>query len=185
MRRVWEFWNCLAQRRPGGSSPNKYLIGDGRSIERASLSSVASSDRTSFNEHRLRQKKIYLNMWENLSYCQCTQTPKHYAQRDCGVSIIGDNQNPTGHSPEQTAVPPCKHQSPCLEQWVVLRDLQRFLLQDCCHCAPTGLPQQSQITVVSRAELRIPGCLIWPSWTWHMIRGACSPHARSQDSKLV
>lgn len=42
------------KKRPGGIPPNKYLVGDGRSIERASLFSVASSDRTSFNEHKLR-----------------------------------------------------------------------------------------------------------------------------------
>lgn len=28
----------------------------------------------------------------------------HVAQRGCGVSILGDNQSPTGHHPGQPAV---------------------------------------------------------------------------------
>jgi len=39
----------------------KYLIFDGRSKERDSLFSVASSDRVRGKEHKLKYKKFYLN----------------------------------------------------------------------------------------------------------------------------
>ena len=37
-------------------------------------------------------------------YCEGSQRVAQVAQRGCGVSVCGDIQNPTGHSPERPAV---------------------------------------------------------------------------------
>lgn len=45
-------------------------------------------------------------MWtqENTFYCDDGQTLEWVSQKDCGVSICGDIQNMTGHSPGQLAL---------------------------------------------------------------------------------
>jgi len=43
-------------------------------------------------------------------------------QGGCGVSILGDIQNPAGHSPEQPAIA-----DPTLNQGIYMDDLQRCL----------------------------------------------------------
>lgn len=37
-------------------------------------------------------------------YCESSQTGARSVQRDCGISVFGDIQSPTGHDAEQTAL---------------------------------------------------------------------------------
>ena len=41
---------------------------------------------------------------KTLFYCDGDQTLEQITQRGCGVFILGDIQNPAGHSPEQPAL---------------------------------------------------------------------------------
>ena len=54
--------------------------------------------------HKLKYKKFHLNIRENLFSCEGDCTLEQVAARGCGVSVLGDIKNPTGHGPGQPAV---------------------------------------------------------------------------------
>lgn len=75
----------------------KYLAEDNED-DIARPFSVAPSERTRGNEHKLKNSKCYVNTRKPF-YCEDCQTTEYIAQRAQGVSIFGDTQNLTGQSP--------------------------------------------------------------------------------------
>lgn len=51
---------------------------------------------------KLKCKTFCLNI--SLFYCEGDKTPEYFVQRGCSASVLVDTQNPTEHSPEQSAV---------------------------------------------------------------------------------
>lgn len=47
-------------------------------------------------------QEIPLKHEKTFFYCEGSQTLQQVAQRACGVSVLGDIENVTGHSPDQT-----------------------------------------------------------------------------------
>ena len=94
----------LEKRRLGGDLINvyKYLVGTSKEGI-ATLFSGVSSGRIRGNGHRLK-REIPLKYANQLFYCEGDRTLEQIAQRDCEVSLRGDTQNPTRHSPEQPAL---------------------------------------------------------------------------------
>lgn len=147
----------------GLNSVYNHPIFDETSKDRNSLCSVASSDETRSNEHKLKYKKFHLNVEKT---CFSVSIVKHcnreIAQRACGVSIVEVVKI------QQDTILSNSVYMTWSEQGFELWGPQNSLLQ----CFSPSTPR-------SKAEHRIAGCLIWPSWTWHTIRGDCSPHPRS------
>lgn len=74
------------------------------------------SHRTRSNEHELKYKKLHLKTRIKHFDCDNGQTLEHTAQRHCGVSILGDTQNPPRHSPEQPDLPDPDLNTECIKQ---------------------------------------------------------------------
>lgn len=68
-------------------------------------SSVVHREREKWNGHKLKCRTLHLNVRRNVQ-CEGCQTLEEAAQRCCGVSILGDDQNPTGHSPGRALADP-------------------------------------------------------------------------------
>lgn len=81
---------------------------------------VVSCERTRGSGLELKHRKSYLNTRN----CFSVRVVKHWKSlsNDCGVPILRNIQNLTGHAPEQPAVGDC-----ALSVWVGLDDLQRCL----------------------------------------------------------
>lgn len=86
----------------------KYLKG-GSKEDGARLFSVFPSERTRHHGGRLKHRKFCLSKKILFFYCEGDQTLwlNLILQRDCAVSITGDTQDPTGHSPRQPALADC------------------------------------------------------------------------------
>jgi len=63
--------------------------------ERARLFSVVSSNGTRGNGHKLKYRKLHLNITMDLRSVREIKTLEPVAQRSSGVSILGDAQNPS------------------------------------------------------------------------------------------
>jgi len=75
---------------------------EGRNKEyRTRLFPVVSSERTRGKGHIMRCRKFHSNRRNHLFDCGGDQTLEQAVHRVCGVSILGDIENLTGHSPEQ------------------------------------------------------------------------------------
>jgi len=69
-------------------------------------------------------QKNFFSMFKNLFFFFCSKGGQtEVAQRGCGVSILGDTQNLTGHGPNQPAVG-----DPALSREVGLRSVLMYLL---------------------------------------------------------
>ena len=91
--------------------------------DEARLFSVGSSDRTQIEIPEIPLKH------ENSFCCDGDCIPEQVAPRGCGVSVLGDIKNPTGHGPGQPALV-----DPTLSRgldWTVSRDA--FEPQLLCH----------------------------------------------------
>lgn len=75
----------------------KYLKG-GNEDEGARPLPVEPSDKGRDYGHKLKHGRFCLNVRRQFS-CEGGQTMGYIAQRDCGVSVLGDSPNPSGHSP--------------------------------------------------------------------------------------
>lgn len=64
---------------------------------------VAKKGHRDHNGHKLKSRTFNLNTRKSF-YCEGGQLLQRVSQRDSGVSICGDIQNPTGHSPGQAAL---------------------------------------------------------------------------------
>ena len=73
---------------------------------------VMPGDSTKGNEHKVKYRKINLSIRKKKHfYCEAGQTSGQVAQRRCGVFVLGDIQNLTGHSLEQPANSPDAEQN--------------------------------------------------------------------------
>jgi len=88
----------LKKRRLRGDLINAYLKG-GCQEDGAKLFSVAPSDRTSSNGHKLKHRKFHLNMRKYFFTPRVTEHWNYVAQRGCGVSFSGDIEDPPGRGP--------------------------------------------------------------------------------------
>jgi len=76
-----------------------------------------------------KHRKFDLNRIKINFYYEGDETLEKVDHRHCGVSILGDIQNPTGHGPEQHAVPDSAL-SRRLDQTISKGALQPQLFQD-------------------------------------------------------
>ena len=79
---------------------DKHLI-EGSKEDRARLFSVVPSDRTRCKGRKLKDVKFHLSGTKIFFCCEDGQTLEQAAQRACEVSVLGNIQDPTGHSLEQ------------------------------------------------------------------------------------
>lgn len=111
-RKGWESWDYLAWRREVSgetlSSCYKYLMG-GRRDDGGRLCSVVHRERAKGDGHELQRRTFHWNVGSNFQ-CEGCRTLEEVAQRCCGVSVPGDTQNPTGHSPGACSGWPCAEQ---------------------------------------------------------------------------
>ena len=81
--------------------------------EGARHSSVVPTNRAQGNEHKLKHMKSHLNTNNHTCFTvRVGQTLAQVAQIGCGVSILGDVQNRTGHGPAQLALLEMTSRSP-------------------------------------------------------------------------
>ena len=62
------------------------------------------SDRTRVSGHKLICGTFFLNTWKHFVYCERDWALTESSQRGCGVFILGDIQNLSGHGPGQPAL---------------------------------------------------------------------------------
>ena len=97
MRRGWERWDHPAWRRGGwGDHINVYkdLVGEERRIQ------TLPSDGTQGNGHKLecsKSRSSIRNAPPPTPFFSVRMKTEHVARIDCGVFILGDTQNSTGH----------------------------------------------------------------------------------------
>lgn len=66
---------------------------------------MVTTERIRSNGHKLKHRKFSLNVWGKKNYHE-GEVQEPFAQKDCGVPILGDVPNVSGHSPEdQVALP--------------------------------------------------------------------------------
>lgn len=65
--------------------------------------------------HKLKQK-VSFTYKKHFFYCESGQTLAQVAHRGCGVSILGDTQNPNGEGPEQPVGLRDRSQTTCPKQ---------------------------------------------------------------------
>lgn len=70
---------------------------------------MVPKDGTRESGHKIKSRKFHLNtgtkfLFNFFSYCEGGQILSQAVQRGSRVFILGDTQNPTGHSPEKFAV---------------------------------------------------------------------------------
>ena len=117
MRKGWERWGCSVWRVEGsGVSDQCVPTPDWKwEIKKIEPDSSQCSPEEVY-EHKL---KLHVNI--NKFFCiGGDQAVAQVPQRGCRVSMLGDIQNPTGHSPGQLPV-----RDPVLSRGVRLGDLQR------------------------------------------------------------
>jgi len=91
----------LEKRRFGGGliTVYKYLKGECED-NGARLFSVVPSDRTGGNGHKLKHRRLCLNIRKHFFTVRVTGHC-HSSPRDVGASLLGDIQKPSGHGPGQ------------------------------------------------------------------------------------
>ena len=76
----------------------------GSQADRARLSMVVRSDRTKGSGHGLEHRNLYTILRKKNLYSVGDRALEQSAQRDCGISFSGDNQNPSRCFPAQPTV---------------------------------------------------------------------------------
>jgi len=65
---------------------------------------VVPSDRTRGSGHKLKHRRFPLHIRKHFSAVKVTEHLHRFPREACGVSVLGDTQNPPGHDPRQPAV---------------------------------------------------------------------------------
>ena len=81
----------------------KYLKGRCKE-DGARLFSVVPRDKTRGNGHKLKHRRLPLNIRKHFLTVRRDQALAQVAQGGCGVSTLGDIQKPSGHGPWQPAL---------------------------------------------------------------------------------
>lgn len=63
-----------------------------------------TESRAGDNRHKLKHKKFNMNVRKPFFHCESGWALAQAAERDCGVSILGNTQNSTGHDPGHLAL---------------------------------------------------------------------------------
>ena len=80
----------------------RYLMGDQRGQSRALLSGAQRQDKRQWGQTEAQEAPS--EHQETFFHCEHDQALEQIAEGGCGVSICGDIQKPTGHSPGQLAL---------------------------------------------------------------------------------
>lgn len=104
LRSYWENCDCLASGKEGlGESfinVYKYLI-RGYKEYKVNLFWVLQRGRTRGNGHKLKYRKLHVNITKRCFCCVQCQALEQIAHGGCRVSIFGSFQNPVGQGPGQ------------------------------------------------------------------------------------
>lgn len=117
---------------------DKYLVGGSKEDRDRHLSAVPS-DRTRSKEQKLKYRKFHLNI-AIFFCCEDSQPLEQVTQRGCGVSILGDIQDPT------LALSNCS--SWCCSEWGLDWMLPRDAFQPQSLCGLAQVPQTVVLTNV-------------------------------------